>query len=356
MNETLSTLTALPNLHPAVVHFPIALAVVAAAAAVATLVAPRRWLDRTAAALAGLAAAGAWAAWLAGRAAADSVGQLAPAAEATLADHADLALWAAVALTAAAAGWTLAAWRDRTSARPRRGILRLASVALTVLAAGLVARTADLGGALVYRHGVAVAAPTPAPTPSPAPDPARRLERRDDGTLRWRPAPGDGAALGAAVRVLGPPGTIRAVEGEGPGLTLAVDGAAALCLPGEAAGGVVEALVEPLAFRGRLGPAMRLAGPATAVAFELGPEGEAALVRLSGSERKVWDTARVRPRGEPVRLALSVAGRHLKGFVDGQMAVHGHGDPGPPGCAGLVLEGTGTVRLLELVLRPGSAH
>jgi uncharacterized membrane protein len=93
MMDALFELTALPNLHPALVHFPIALAAVALLFEAAVWI---RWrsasADWSAAALWVLAAAGAGAAYLAGRVAADGVGTLPAAAEATLASHADAAL------------------------------------------------------------------------------------------------------------------------------------------------------------------------------------------------------------------------------------------------------------------------
>jgi hypothetical protein len=53
--------------------------------------------------------------------------------------------------------------------------------------------------------------------------------------------------------------------------------------------------------------------------------------------------------GQRSRLAVSVAGSHLKGYVDGQTRVHGHRpDPERTGRVGLLLKGTGLVRILDV--------
>jgi uncharacterized membrane protein len=168
--------TSLPNLHPAVVHFPIALLPAALLFDLVCLLRPTwTWLDRGAAALYVLAAAGAGAAFWAGDEAAESLGPLAPAARAVLEEHENLARWTLIALSALALLRLALAWREhdrpRISSGPLRWILLLGGFgALTLLAA-----TADHGGSLVYQHGVALkkAAPSePAPPELAPPEPA----------------------------------------------------------------------------------------------------------------------------------------------------------------------------------------
>ena len=152
-------MTALPNLHPAVVHFPIALLIVAVAFDLASLLLRRcRWLDRAAAALFLLGALGAWGALLSGEEAEEGLHGLSAEVGELIEEHEG---WGKRTLIAAAVLALLrlgVAWRDRNEALPR---LVGARAALVLAAAGslwVLFETADRGAALVYSHGVAVRA------------------------------------------------------------------------------------------------------------------------------------------------------------------------------------------------------
>ncbi|MBM3495064.1 MAG: hypothetical protein FJX72_12215, partial [Armatimonadetes bacterium] len=151
--------TALPNAHPAVVHFPIALLLAALAVDLAALgLARHAWLDRAATLLWVLGATGAGAAFLTGRHAGDSLGPLPPAAESALARHADAALWTLVAAAALAVLRIAPVWSARVGGGPGRRAGRAGGLILGLGVAALVSITADRGGTLVYRHGAAVTA------------------------------------------------------------------------------------------------------------------------------------------------------------------------------------------------------
>lgn len=139
-------------------HFPIALATTALLFDL-VLLARRlpRGCDGAAAALWLLAAAGAGAAYLSGERAHEGLGELAPAVHAAVESHEEAALPTAIALGALALLRLYLARRADAS----RALRRIA-LALALAAQGLVVWTADRGGALVYRHGVAVEAAAPA--------------------------------------------------------------------------------------------------------------------------------------------------------------------------------------------------
>lgn len=143
----------IPNWHPALVHFPIALTTVALAfIAVGTLFrngsyaaqcrATGRWMLWGAALFALIAAAFGWFAF-------NSVGHD-EVSHAAMTLHRNWAIWTLAALVALAA-WDV--WRGGSRKKPSQGFL-----GLLVAAWLLVASTAWHGAELVYRHGLGVMA------------------------------------------------------------------------------------------------------------------------------------------------------------------------------------------------------
>jgi uncharacterized membrane protein len=332
MLEALLEATALPNLHPALVHFPIALAAVALLFdAVVTV--RRSWtsLDASGAALWALAAAGAGAAYLAGERAAEAAGLLENAAEVALGEHADAALAALVAVSLVAALRIWLAWRDRGPDRVERGILRAVALLGALAVQGLVAYAADLGGALVYRHGIAVSLPgTEAPAAALRPSGLPQIanagppEYLEDGSLVWSPRAGSDV------------------------ITLAVSGRSRLALPGSWKDSRLEVRIDPSAFDGSVGLGARVDGETNGGIFRIASDGTAVLIARSAGRETVLDEAQLSLSAADSTIALSVSGRHWKGFANGRNVVHGHASLPAPGRMALLLDGEGTVRVVSV--------
>jgi uncharacterized membrane protein len=131
------------DLHPAVVHFPIALAVVGALAEVGYLVIRKPWIKWFGPILLTLALAGSGAAYFSGQSVHDKAveqGVPHPAIE----KHEESCVWALCALGLA----TLLSW----AVRPRGKAIWLSAL-IAVAAMGLTLYTGYLGGELVYVHG-----------------------------------------------------------------------------------------------------------------------------------------------------------------------------------------------------------
>lgn len=151
--------TSLPNLHPAVVHFPVALLLTAFGLDLACLVLRRQtWLDRAATTLYVLGALGAGAAYLSGDAAADAMVGLPGVAQAALAEHERFALLTLVAASVTAALRLLVSWLGRKDKRTVVGAFRLLALAVSLATQGLLLVAADHGGALVFEHQLGSAA------------------------------------------------------------------------------------------------------------------------------------------------------------------------------------------------------
>ena len=73
-----------------------------------------------------------------------------------------------------------------------------------------------------------------------------------------------------------------------------------------------------------------------------------ALGQVVAGETVELDSATVASGAGWHRLTVVAAGRHLRGYLDGELLVHGHADPLPPARVGLSVEGSGTLRLAEL--------
>lgn len=384
-------MSSLPNLHPALVHFPIALVFAALGFDLAALVRRRAtWLDRGAAALYGLAAVGAVAAYLAGRAAEDSLGRLPAAAQEAVAEHADLGLWTLVLFLALAVLRSWLAWRARGEQRVRSHGFRLALLVAAGGACALVLETAEHGGALVYRHGLAVAggpggaprsgagvaaeapsartvgpelaAGAPAGSARPtsgsgeAADPSARLHRGGDGSVHWMPSTEDGAALGTILQAA-PGSDAKAVAAIPPregaeGLGLAVDGRVLLVLAGRQGDVEVSGVFDWTGFQGTIGLVHHAVDTQNYGVFTLSTAGRAELAARRAGKETLLDGKAVQIGGDAHRLAVSSAGRHLKGVLGEAVVAHGHVEPGAAGACGLLLDGRGTVRIRELMIMP----
>lgn len=139
------------HLHPAAVHFPIALLTLGAAAAGLRLrKSPPEWLAKAESWLLWLGTLSAWAALGLGLLA-EKTAPHAPLAWEALADHETLAWW-----TCSAAG-ALSSLRIFLMKTGRDGVRwRWAMIALWMAVLALLAATAMHGGELVYKFGVGV--------------------------------------------------------------------------------------------------------------------------------------------------------------------------------------------------------
>lgn len=345
---------ALPNLHAAVVHFPVALLPLAVLVDLVSL-APRRtaWRVVSRWLWVGLAVA-TTVVWFAGRQAADGLVGVQPAALAAIGRHADAAwrllllTWGVVVLRETAC-WIVAGGRSRLL-----GPARWSSVGLGVVALVQLVQTADRGGALVYRHGVAVVAasrsePSSLQAPSLSVLPAVR-----DGqvlvphgeTVVWAPQPGDLEQLDPGPVFLA---KTKPVELPSMGVRLSVSGRHALLLPGTYGDVHLNAWLDLSGFEGAVALVHHVTDD-QAGAFQWTTDGRGSL-RVLGSGADTLDEGIAAGAGR-VALSVSTAGTHLKGLVDGRLLVHGHADAPSEGRWGLVFDGEGVVGVERVDLTP----
>ena len=151
-------------LHPAVVHFPIALLLLGAGVAVLSVFIRRWHLPLFAAVLLALGAIGAVAATVTGEEEEEKVVHAIPSAEPVLEEH---ATWGERARNAGIVAAALAIVAVIVARKPVGG--RAASVvtaAVALVAGYCVAQAGHYGGELVYRHGAGVLMSRPVEAPA----------------------------------------------------------------------------------------------------------------------------------------------------------------------------------------------
>lgn len=148
-----------PPLHPAVVHFPIALIATGALGVLLAVFVRKAAFSWAAAVALAIGAASTFYVFDTGEAEEERIEHtLSASAEQVLEQHEDAGrVTMYVSLTAALAALG-AAWMTARGLR-QAGLVRLAAALVAVCAAGAVLRTGKLGGELVYLHGAGVQTP-----------------------------------------------------------------------------------------------------------------------------------------------------------------------------------------------------
>lgn len=142
-------------LHPALVHFPIALILLGAAFAVIALAFPRRVLVVTTAVILGLGAVGALAAAWSGEEDEEAAEHAGPGAERVFEEHEEWGERARNAAIVAALAAGFAVFAHKRLPRLARAATTL-TAALAIAASWCVIQAGHYGGLLVYQHGVGV--------------------------------------------------------------------------------------------------------------------------------------------------------------------------------------------------------
>ena len=345
-----------PNVHPLVVHFPIALLFVAALVDAVALIARDRlpWARTSAVGLYALGALSAAASLLTGRAASDDL-ELPVQALTTLNAHADWALY----LTWFAGLYALARVAALRYDRERRLAVHLPLAALGLVGLFLVQQTAERGGRMVYQYGVAVAAVEiedpahhdhRAHGPGAHPDDPEGADHHN-GEHGDHDEDGGGEAAPRAASGLPDLQPLAGPRPQGGALT-AAPGRPAFAATGGPVGDL-EAQVT-LDLSGFTGTAMlahhvRDAQNYDFLAVETGSNGTATLRqgRVADGVETTFDTGTA-TLAAPVALKTYAVGTHFRGYADDTQVTHGHGDAAPPGRVGVRADGTGTVRVLAL--------
>lgn len=140
-----------PNIHPLIIHFPIALWLAAVFFDLISLISKDAWIRNTAMALYGLGALSSYAAFLSGDQAIDMV-TIPFQGEVTASNHSDWGSYTLYFFIAYTILRGVIFWKQWD----KKKIVGIALFILGIIGMGMVAKTADLGGKLVYKYGVGI--------------------------------------------------------------------------------------------------------------------------------------------------------------------------------------------------------
>ena len=344
----------MPNSHPMIVHFPIALIITGFLIDIVGLFFRRvSILPRMSTVLYGLGALGAIFSVISGESAAETV-EVAGQASAILADHEDIGeitMWffSIYALLRIVLWWQsfrLTYW-----------------IPLAVIGGiGLVPlyQASSFGGRLVYERGIGVAAVDS--MASLLQEKERALARlnvaaefsglEENGAWKWQAGTNAAHTFESAFDITMGEVVAETVAGAEGGslLALTVRQSPVLITYGSPVSNVEFLAVMDLSeFNGSVRLIHHAQDSLSYHFMEVG-DGQVALGVLAGGEEEIQEENAWSTQSETVDFRIVGDKTHFRGYVDGNLLVHGHGPAPGPGVAGFVLMGSGTITFEKMEL------
>ena len=337
------------NVHPLIVHFPIALLVIAVLADFLSLVLKRyEWIKSTALALYVFGALGTVGAYVTGKQAADIVNFPAPSYP-VISRHADLALYTMLFFGIYALIRLLFTWRQWD----RRPLIAIILFIVAATGLGLVQQTAERGGELVFRYGVGTKVQPEEKQKQAQTTPTAKIEISESGSWQWLAGNNPALTVRNNFRLLRGSWddlTLQAVKSTGGTKALSIRtnrDQAYLFAFGPALKNVqLSSQVNVDNLTGRFLLVHHVSAPDT-YDFLVIDQGKIRLGRTVNGVLEFFDEGVVKASGW---ITLKVVGSsgHFRGYVNDKLAVHGHGADLPAGQAGFALVGSGEVQLTAI--------
>jgi len=346
-----------PNLHPLIVHFPIALLISALLFDLLALIFRKvNWLRYAAGSLYILGALAAAVAYLTGRQAADAV-NVPAMANPTLTEHADLGLYTVWFFGIYGLARLFLLWKKLS----QKSVVSF--VVFLVGAAGiyLLYETAEHGAELVFRHGVGVQAAEQARQALAEKEEVEAalaeggINIQENGSWQWNPGHGAEIVLREQFNWLsGNPEALNAAtiheEASGDVLVLDPQNNPALFTAGKALKSVqADVKLNLDQFRGVF---MLLHHVQDSLNYDFInlENGIMKLGRMRNGEQIVEEQGPVQTSGW-FTLRVVSDGHHFRGYANEKLIVHGHADELPPGPVGFLIRGSGRILLDRTVVQ-----
>lgn len=337
-----------PNIHPLLVHFPIALLCTAVFFDLLGVIFKKQVRMREIASF--LFAVGAVSAvftYFSGKQASDIV-TLPALANPTLNEHSDLALWTMLYFGVYVIVRTFLILKKLHTKQMVSWILLLTGAAGLYL----LFETGEHGAELVFKYGVGVQAMQSLEAEDLIANEeteAQNLEFSQNGSWSWNPGPGAQKVLAEQFRWL--TGTVENLNAEvisdsirGDFLSLKATGQPLLFVAGDSLESIqMDVLLNADDFFGSIMLLHHVQDASNYDFFSLQNK-TARLGRVSAGKSEIFNEGATDASGW-ISLRVVGDGTHFRGYINEELVTHGHGDALPPGPVGLHLAGTGTLLL-----------
>lgn len=344
-----------PNIHPLLVHFPIAIILLAVLMDLLNFFLPDKWWDDLKTTiLYGAGAVSAIAAYYSGTLAADSV-FLPSAAQSVLNEHADWATWTVWFFGI----YTLLRILLHRFQKMDQKIIRAAMFVIALPGIFFLYETGDHGAEMVFGYGTGTGQLLEQQSGEPISvdslqQTTSTFSVSDNGNWTWEIGPNGVSTLLSRFHWLeGSASALRPTtvsSGNNILLKLTADSTANFFVGKNSYQNVqVDYYLDLTEFTGSISLINHLQDAQNYDFVTLSSDGTISQGRVSNGNREVFAEESYSPSGM-LFIRTVGNGTHFRGYINKEMAVHGHGDAPEAGKVGLRLDGNGTVLIDRMTL------
>jgi uncharacterized membrane protein len=344
-----------PNVHPILVHFPIAIILLAALMDLLSFFLPDKWWDDVKTTiLYGIGAISAIVTYYTGTVAADSV-FLSSGAQSTLNEHADWAWWTVWFFGIYAAVRILLHWYKMIN----RKVIRIALFVIALPGIFFLYETGDLGAELVFGYGTGTGQLTDQQeSTSVSSDSLQEgnstFTVNENGNWSWEIGSNGVSTLLSRFRWL--EGSVQDLRpsivnnGDNYLLKLSAGSAPNFFVSQDTIQNVqVDYYLDLSDFEGELSLVNHVQNAENYDFVTLSLDGTISQGRVSNGEREIFAQEEYSASG--MLFIRTVAnGTHFRGYINKEMVVHGHGGAPEAGKVGVRIDGSGTVLIDQISL------
>lgn len=332
-----------PNIHPLIIHFPIVLLFLAVIADLFSLLLKKTyWLRRAGHILYVLGALSAVVTYLSGKQAADSI-DIPSSAYTVLSHHADLAFTTMLFFTIYTA-IRLLVFRTKWAQK------KIVAVIFMLMGLGgyyFVVETATHGAQLVFGHGIGTQAIAKADQQVAV----SGFELKSNGSWTWRVSDEASQDFNSNFSLLKGQRNNLTMEKEDSALAIDIIKESSLLFVAgvNISDGEISATVNLDNFDGKLLLVHNVTDRSHYNFFSI-EKNKGRLGRQQDSQTEIMEEGEIPTiKGWTGLKAVGSSG-HYRGYVNGELIAHGHGDVSAPGRAGILLSGKGKIRFKNIEL------